>query len=82
MRVVVEDDGSSLAEALVAFERRVLDERPDTVTLADASDAALAAALAALKLGVTVEAVPEAREGASDNARLIAQLTPSYTADA
>lgn len=78
MPVNIADDGSSLAEALVAFERRLLDQRPDLVVLEDDSEAALGAALAALKLGVTVEALPAAREGASDNARLIAQLT-AYT---
>lgn len=80
--MTVEEDGSSLAEALVAFERRLREEPADLVVLADDSDTALAATLSALKLGVTVEAVPAVRGGSSDNARLIAQLAPAYTPDA
>ena len=77
-RLIVADDGSALAEALVAFERRIAAESPGSVVLSDDSEAALAAALVALKLGVAVEAGPGATEGGSDNARLIGQLT-SYT---
>ena len=87
--MTVRSDGSSLAEALVAFERRMREEPADLVVLGDDSDTALAAALSALKLGIAVEAVPEARNGSSENARLLAQLAQAggegdgaYTADA
>lgn len=81
-RLTVENDGSSLVEGLVAFEQRLSEQPAELVVLADDSDTALAAALSALKLGVAVEAVPAARSGSSDNARLIAQLAPAYTPDA
>ncbi len=77
-RLIAADDGSSLADALVAFERRIIAAHPETVVVEDDSEAALAAVLAALKLGVVVEAGAGATEGESDNARLIGQLT-SYT---
>ena len=88
-RLTVADDGSTLADALVAFERRIVAEHPETVVVEDDSEAALAAVLAALKLGVAVEPGAGATEGESDNARVIGQLTrapsrptgtgPSYT---
>ncbi len=69
-----------LAEALREAERLIEEGRPETVTLADDSDFALAAALVATKLLVPVRAAPAAIDGPGANARLIAQLAPSYTA--
>ena len=79
MSVIIEDDGSAMPDALRALERRLLDERPDCVVLADASDAALAGALVATKLGIAVEAMAAASEAPTTNGRLIAQLAAAYT---
>jgi hypothetical protein len=49
------------------------------VTLGDASDAALAAALVATKMLIALEATPAARDSSALNGRLIAQLVPTYT---
>jgi hypothetical protein len=68
-----------LAELLVSYERSLEAERPAAVVLADASDASLAAALAASKLLIPLEAVPAAIEAPSDNGRVIAQLASAYT---
>jgi len=74
------EDGSSqpLADALVGVEGAVEADRPAELVLADDSDAALAAALVAAKLLIPVGAVAEATRGGSVNARLIAQLAPTY----
>ena len=68
-----------LAELLVSYEwvprRRV----PEAAVLADASDALLAAALAASKLLIPLEAVPAAIGAPTDNGRVIAQLASAYT---
>jgi hypothetical protein len=77
--VIIEDDGSALADALLALERRLLDERPAKVVLADASDSALAAALVAAKAGIPLEATAAATEAPTSNGRVIAQLAASYT---
>jgi hypothetical protein len=69
-----------LPEALREAERLIAERRPEIVVLADDSDFALAAALVALKALVPVEVEPGAIEGSGTNARLIAQLAPSYTA--
>jgi hypothetical protein len=82
MSAIIEDDGSALPDALRALERRLLHERPERVVLADASDTALAAALVATKLGITVEALPAASEAPTSNGRLIAQLAAAYTQSA
>ena len=66
---------STLAEAVIAAERTLSDSRPERVILADDSDLALAAALAAIKHGLPVAATSAAREAATTNGRLIAQLT-------
>jgi hypothetical protein len=79
MSVIIEDDGSAMPDALRALERRLLDERPDRVVLADASDAALAGVLVATKLGIPVEAMPAASQAPTTNGRLIAQLAAAYT---
>jgi hypothetical protein len=63
-----------LAGLLRHFERAVEADAPELVVLEDDSDAALAAALVAVKLLIPVEARPRATEPASVNARLIAQL--------
>ena len=72
--------GSSqaLAEALVGVEEAVEADPPTELVLADDSDAALAAALVATKLPIPVGAVAAATAGESPNARLIAQLAPTY----
>jgi hypothetical protein len=69
----------ALAAALVELEGALEADRPDAVLLADDSDAALAAALVATKLLVPVEATAEAVGTGTLNARLIAQLAPTYT---
>jgi hypothetical protein len=79
MSVIIEDDGSAMPDALRGIERRLLEERPDRVVLADASDAALAGALVATKLGIAVEATTAASEAPTTNGRLIAQLAAAYT---
>jgi hypothetical protein len=75
------EDGSSrgLGAELVALERALADDPPERVLLADASDAALAAALVASKLLVPVEAVEDAAGAEDVNARLISQLAETYT---
>lgn len=65
----------ALAAALVEAERSLLERRPARVLLADDSDLALAAALAATKLELPVRAT-EAARSSSANGRLIAQLAP------
>ena len=74
------EDGSSrrLAGALVGVEEVVESDSPAELVLADDSDAALAAALVATKLLSPVGAVADATRGDSVNARLIAQLVPTY----
>ena len=72
---IIEDDGSALPQALRTLERRLLDERPALVVVADASDSALAAVLVASKLGIPVEAMPPATEASSVNGPVIAKLT-------
>lgn len=87
MRLTVSGQGGAsagppiqaLADAFVEFERRIADERPSEVLLTDDSDRALAAGLVALKLLIPVLSSEEARDRASANGRLIAQLTDSYT---
>ena len=76
---MIEDDGSTLPEALRALERRLTREQPERVVLVDASDTALAAALVATKLGIAVEARPEASDGSTTNGVLIGQLAVAYT---
>lgn len=68
---------AGLAALLVELERSLDEERPDRVLLADDSDRALAAALVATKLLIAVEARPAARDPATANGRLIAQLAPA-----
>lgn len=68
-----------LAHALMAFEQRFEADRPEAVVLTDDSDAALAAALVALKLLIAVEAAPAARDAPTANGRLIGQLAGTYT---
>ena len=77
--MIVEEDGSSLPDALRAHERHLLADPPDRIVLRDASDNALAAAVVATKLGVAVEATAAATDAPTTNARLIAQLAASYT---
>lgn len=77
--MIIENDGSDLPAALRALERRLIDEAPERVVLADASDTALAAALVATKLGIPVIAEPSASETSATNGRLIAQLSGAYT---
>ncbi len=71
-----EDPTSSapLARALLAFEAEIEAARPERVLLLDDSDEALAAALVATKLLIPVDAEPGARQPATANGRLIAQL--------
>lgn len=73
--------GSSavLAAALVSFEAEAVARRPTSVLLADDSDAALAAALVATKLGIPVAATEAASDPSRANGRLIAQLADAYT---
>ena len=73
---------AALAAALTAFETEVSDRQPAEIVLADASDAALAATLVGAKLPVPVTATERARDPASANGRLIAQLAGAYTAPA
>lgn len=77
-----EASSAGLAEALVALEARFDAERPERVVVTDDSDPALAAALVAAKLGIRLEATPDATGEPSDNARVIAQLAGTYTAGA
>ena len=73
---------AGLAAALTAFEAEVCGRQLTGIVLADASDAALAAALVGTKLPVPVTATERARDPASANGRLIAQLAGAYTAPA
>ena len=73
------DSVATLARALVALERRIESERPDSILLADASDTALAAAVVAAKLQIPLRAAATATDPASTNGRLIAQLAGTYT---
>jgi hypothetical protein len=73
------DTAAGLAAALVAFEAEVSGRQIESIVLADASDAALAAALIGTKLPVDVYAVAAAREAPSANGRLIGQLAAAYT---
>ena len=74
-----EDSAAGLARHLVAYEAEFAAHRPARVTLGDASDAALAAALVATKMLIALEATPAARDASALNGRLIAQLVPTYT---
>ena len=74
-----DDSGAGLARHLVAFEVEFAAQRPARVTLGDASDASLAAALVATKMSIALEATPAARDASALNGRLIAQLAPTYT---
>ncbi len=65
---------AGLARLLVEYERTLSADRPERIVLADDSDDALAAALAATKLLIAVEATPQAGGAATTNGRLIAQL--------
>ena len=78
-RSAATDSVAALAKALVALERRIESERPESIVLADASDSALAAALVAAKLQVPLRAVGAATDPASTNGQLIAQLAGTYT---
>ena len=74
-----DDSAAGLARHLVAFEAEFAVQRPAKVLLGDASDAALAAALVAAKMLISLEATPAARDPSALNGRLIAQLAPTYT---
>jgi hypothetical protein len=73
--------GSSapLARDLTRFEAQALDSMPDSILLADDSDASLAAALVATKLLIPLAATDHARRSSTANGRLIAQLADAYT---
>jgi hypothetical protein len=79
--VTADDPGSSapLARELTRFEAEAVARKPDSVILADDSDASLAAALVATKLLVPLAAVDAAMRPSSANGRLIAQLADAYT---
>lgn len=62
-----------LTGALVALEAEFEAERPDTVVVTDDSEAALAAALVATKLLISLEAT-DAATTSSPNGRVLAQL--------
>jgi hypothetical protein len=71
----------ALASSLVELERRIRDDRPEMVLLADRGDHALAAALVATKLLVPVAAVAGAGDPggggpsqAGENSRLLTLL--------
>ena len=64
----------TLAEALIVAERTISESRPERVQLADDSDLALAAALAAAKLDLPVSATAAALAAPTTNGRLIARL--------
>lgn len=74
--LVVTDDGYSLSEAFVAYERRLVADPPRLVVIGDDSDIALAATITAVKLGLPVEASADATGRSSANSRLIGQLAP------
>jgi predicted nuclease of predicted toxin-antitoxin system len=73
---------AELARALTDFEAEVSGRRVDRILVTDDSDAALAAVLVGAKLPTEVVATPRARDAASANGRLIAQLAGAYTAPA
>jgi UDP-N-acetylglucosamine 2-epimerase len=64
----------ALAAALVEAERTIIERGPERVLVADDSDLALAAALAATKLELPLAATEAARNPSTSNGRLIAQL--------
>ena len=84
--LVIEGSGSlptpKLAARLIELEGTMSADPPTRVVLADDSDACLAAALVAAKLGISVVAHRAASEGSSVSSRLIAQLAATYTAPA
>ncbi len=65
---------STLAAALIAAERSIEQQRPSRVVLADDSDAALAAAIAAVKFELPLLTWAGARDRSTSNGRLIEQL--------
>jgi hypothetical protein len=73
------DSSAPLARDLARFEADALERRPESVLLADSSDASLAAALVAAKLLIPLAATEAAMGRSSANARLIAQLADAYT---
>jgi len=73
------DSSAPLARDLARFEAEALVRRPESVLLADGSDAALAAALVAAKLLIPLAATEAAMRRSSANGRLIAQLADAYT---
>src|SRR5215213_6177107 len=73
---------AGFAAMLNAFEAEVDGVALDSIVLVDDSDAALAAALVGTKLPVDVAATVAARDAATVNGRLIAQLAGAYTAPA
>ena len=82
MRLVISGEDApdgGLPGALREAERRVAEHEPEVVVLEDDSDFALAAALVAAKLLVPIEPRPGAIDPSTTNARLIAQIAPSYT---
>lgn len=77
-RTIAEPDGheasvTALAARLRELEASIASERPDAVVVADDTDAALAALLAATKVGVPAVAVAGAGSSSS-NGRLISSL--------
>ncbi|MDX6584038.1 MAG: hypothetical protein QOI10_3222 [Solirubrobacterales bacterium] len=73
------DSVVALARALTEFEVEAMGQELESIVLADASDAALAAALVGTKLLIDVSATPAARDASTANGRLIAQLAAAYT---
>ena len=73
------DSSGPLARDLARFEADALERRPESVLLADSSDASLAAALVAAKLLIPLAATEAAMGRSSANGRLIAQLADAYT---
>jgi hypothetical protein len=70
---------AALARALEVLETLLASQEFDRVLLADDSEEALAAALVATKLLIEVLAADGARNPATANGRLIAQLAGAYT---
>jgi hypothetical protein len=68
-----------LARELTRFEAEATAREPESILLADDSDASLAAALVATKLLIPLAAVEAAMQPSSANGRLIAQLADAYT---
>ena len=77
-----DDSIARLARTLTDLEAEATGQQAEAILLADDSDTALAAALVGAKLPVEVLAVDAAREPASANGRLIAQLAAAYTGPA